>query len=161
MSDGHHNQTLAEVSALKVKVGNIDADVRDINDRIVGLDQKLDKAVTSLGSEFRSALSSLGGQLTERNRTPWGTLITAAGFISATLGFIGNQALDPMRADLKALKEHTVPREEITFRSKTSEARLDRLENLASQLASRRYDEMQRQIDRLERQNDSLKSSSR
>lgn len=161
MSDGHHNQTLAEVSALKVKVGNIDADVRDINDRIVGLDQKLDKAVTSLGSEFRSALSSLGGQLTERNRTPWGTLITAAGFISTTLAFIGSQALFPLQNDIKALKEQVVPREELNYRTKTSQSQLDRLESLANTLANRRYEEMQRQIDRLERQNDSLKSSQR
>lgn len=156
-----HSNPIAEVRALQVKVGNIDSDVREINDRILGLDGKIDKAMASLGSEFRSSLTTLGSQLSERNRTPWGTLITAAGFISTTLAFIGSQALFPLQTDIKALKEQIVPREEINYRTKTSQLQLDRLESLANTLANRRYDDMQRQIDRLERQNDSFKSTQR
>lgn len=158
MSSGPDGTVLtAEVRELQVKVAGVDGDIREINDRILGLDGKIDKAVTSLGTEFRSALSSLGTQLSERNRTPWGILISAAGFITTTLAFIGSQALSPIQTDIKLLKDQMVPREEVNYRTATNEKRMDRLESLATLLANRRYDEMQKQIDRLERQNDGFR----
>ncbi|UGY15095.1 hypothetical protein HAP48_0042325 [Bradyrhizobium septentrionale] len=150
--------TLAtDVRALQVKVGGIDADISQINDRILGLDGKIEKMGSALGTEFRSALSSLGTQLGERNRTPWGILISAAGLITTTLAFVGSQALSPIQADIKTLKEHLVPREEINYRAATDEKRMERLEGLEMLLVNRRYDEMQKLIDRLERQNDGLR----
>ncbi len=148
--DGAASQS--ELAALDVKVGNLDGDIREINDRLLGLDTKIDKAITSLATEFRSALSSLATQLSERNKTPWAVLISAAAFLVTVLGGIGWQALSPVREEVNDLRSKLVPRAEVEFRHSVNEKRLNQIEADLRDGQRRREDQMQRTIDRLEQQ---------
>lgn len=152
-----------ESGALSVKVEAIDNDMREVKDSILGLDAKIEKAVTDLAREVRAAIQSLSTQFTERERafaerqrTPWGVLISAAVAIVGVLGIFGTQALSPIQNDIKSLKEKIVPREEINFRSDTTVKRLEVIEQSVIQTQNRRYEEMQRQIERLQDQNTKL-----
>lgn len=148
--DGAASQS--ELAALDVKVSNLDGDVREINDRLLGLDVKIDKAITSLATEFRSALASLATQLTERNKTPWPVLISAAAFMVTVLGGVGWQTLSPVRDDVNAIKRELVPRQEVEFRYSVNDKRLTQIEAEQRETQRRQIDELQRTIDRLELQ---------
>ncbi len=135
--------------ALSVKVGALDDDVREINDRLLGLDTKIDKAVSSLAHEFRTALAALTTQLSERNRTPWAVLFAGAAVVISVLAMFGSQALSPVLSDIKNLKEQIVPRVENDFRNAEEREHFARLEAWVKRLEERRYDELIRENERL------------
>lgn len=141
----------AELAALDVTVGNLTGDVSEINDRILGLDTKIDKGIASLASEFRSSLAALATQLSERNKTPWAVLIPAAAFLVTLLGGVGWQTLSPVRDQVNEIKAHMVPRAEVEFRYSVNDKRLTAIETDLREIARRREDEHLRIIERLER----------
>ena len=105
---------------LDIQVRGLEGDVRDLKDSITGLDAKIDKSIAGLAHEVRAAVAALSNQFTERQRTPWGVLISGAMAVVAVLGVVGNQALSPMSESLRALTsklerldERTVPRVEL------------------------------------------------
>jgi len=156
-SNPGHDSVEAAYVALGVRVGAVERDIGEVNDRLLGLDTKIDKGIAGLASEFRSSLSSLTTQLSERNRTPWAVLIAAAGFIVAVLGTVGSQALAPVRDNVKTLQDQIVPREEINYRSTANDKRLSAIEADIRLSEQRRYDLMIRNIDRLENENRAIR----
>lgn len=135
-----------DYAALGIKVEALEGDVREVKDSIAGLDAKIDKAVTSLAHEVRTAISTLSGQFAERQRTPWGVLISGAGFIVLVLGGFGSQALSPILSDIKSVKTQIVPREEINYRAQVTERRLVSIEADIVRMERQRYDEMREEL---------------
>lgn len=104
---------------LDIQVRGLEGDVRELKDGIAGLDAKIDKSIASLAHEVRSAVASLTNQFTERQRTPWGVLISGAMAIVAVLAIVGNQAISPLNeaqrilaAKVERMEERVVPRVE-------------------------------------------------
>lgn len=148
----------ASYVALDVRARGVERDIGEVNDRLLGLDTKIDKGIAGLASEFRTSLASLTTQLSERNRTPWAVLIAAASLIIGALGIVGSQALSPVSGAVKALQDQIVPREEINYRSQVNDKRLTNIEADIRLIEQRRYDMMTRQLDRLETENRALKA---
>lgn len=147
----------ASYVALDVRVRGVERDIGEVNDRLLGLDTKIDKGIAGLANEFRSSLATLTTQLSERNRTPWAVLIAAASLIIGALGIVGSQALAPVVSSVKTLQENIVPREEINYRSLANDKRLTAIESDIRQIEQRRYDMMLRNLDRLENENRSFR----
>lgn len=139
-----------DYAALGIKVEALEGDVREVKDSLLGLNSKFDNAVTSLSQEFRSAISALSNQFSERQRTPWGVLISGAMALVVVLGIVGSQAMSPLQADLKALKEQIVPREEINYRAEVANRRWTAIEAGIDQIQRRRNDELHDEIRRLQ-----------
>lgn len=142
---------------LDVQIRGLDADVRDLKDGFAGLDAKIDKSIASLAHEFRTAVSSLSNQFTERQRTPWGVLISAAMAIVGVLAIVGSQAMAPLQQEIKYLKDNSFPREEAVFRYGINDKRLNGLEAARLVAQERRFNELIRQIERLETDNRELR----
>jgi hypothetical protein len=100
--------TIATVSALSVKVDGIEADVRDLKGNVDSIDVKLDRAVASLGAEFRLQLGNLSKDIADRQRTPWAVIWTAIGVMLTIVAVFGSQALSPISRDIEALKQNSV-----------------------------------------------------
>ena len=149
-----------DYAALGIKVEALEGDVREVKDSILGLDAKIEKSISSLSHEVRSAIATLSSQFAERQRTPWGVLISAAGFIVLVLGLFGGQALAPLQSDLKSIKEQIVPREEINYRAEVTNRRFRSLEKLADLLMERRYQEFRDDIRKLQEENNYLRRRS-
>lgn len=146
-----------DATALAVQVDALDGDVREIKDSILGLDAKIEKAVSDLAREVRHAISTLTTQFTERQRTPWAVIFSGAAVTISVLGFVGAQALSPVQADVKALKEQIVPREEINYRALIAKERFDWVTAQINQLQARRYDNLIKSIERLSAENNQLR----
>jgi hypothetical protein len=125
--------------------------VREINDRLLGLDIKIDKLVAGLATEFRTSLASLVSQLSERNRTPWSVMIPAAAFLVTILGGVGYQALAPVREDVNVIKATMVPRVEQEFRQHTLDRRFNEVERRVEKMEDRAYSEMRQDLERLQK----------
>jgi len=147
----------SDITALSVRVGALEGDIREFGDRLLGLDTKIDKAISGLATEFRASFSAITSQLSERQRTPWAVLISGAGFIVAVLGVFGSQALSPLQSDTKHLKEQIVPREEINYRAEVSNRRFLQIENAVETLQRRAYEEMRDELRELRNENRDLK----
>lgn len=145
-------------ATLQVRVETLDTDLREVKDSILGLDAKIEKAVTDLAREMRAAVASLATQFSERQRTPWGVIYTGIGVLVAVLGFVGGQALAPMQSDIKVLKEQIVPRDEINYRTTVAVQRFETMSRNIDQIQTRRYDELMKQVERLSSENGALKA---
>lgn len=157
MTQHTHEPSSSDITALSVRVGALESDIREFGDRLLGLDTKIDKAISGLATEFRASFSAITSQLSERQRTPWAVLISGAGFIVAVLGVFGSQALSPLQADTKLLKEQIVPREEINYRTEASNRRFQQIESAIAILQQRAYDEMRDELRDLRNENRDLK----
>jgi len=144
----------AATTALGVKVEALDSDIREVKDSILGLDVKIENAVSGLSREVRSAVDSLRTQFAERQRTPWVAISGVAAVLVTIAGFIASQALTPLITDIKYLKENSFPREEAVFRYGINNQRLGAVENDIRQIQSRRYDEIMKNLDRLQKWRD-------
>lgn len=149
-----------EARELSVKVEGLNDDVREFKDSLLGVEAKIENFIASFSREIRSAITTLSTQLADSKRTPWGTLIGVLSITIIILGGFGTQALYPMQADIKSLKDQIVPREEINFRSKTTIDRLERLNAQVDQIQAHRYDEMVREMTRLQAENAALRAKS-
>lgn len=124
---------------LDVQVKALEGDVRDIKTRIEGL-----------GSEIRQALANVTQQFAERQRTPWVAVSGVAAVLVTIAGFIASQAISPITSDIKLLKEQSFPKDEALFRYSVNDKRLTQLELDFRVGQQRRYEELTKQIDRLE-----------
>lgn len=143
-------------TTLGIKVEALETDVREIKDAVGALDAKVAQEIGNLGHELRDAIGSIASQFTERSKTPWITLISAAGLIVTVMGFIGHQSLDPISADVRELKQQMVPRAEIEVRSKLFDKRIEGIEASVLDIQKSRIDQLQRLNDRLEVENRAL-----
>lgn len=155
-----------DYAALGIKVESLEGDVREVKDSILGLDAKIEKSISSLAHEVRASITAISNQFTEsqraaadRQRTPWGVLISGAMAIVAVLGIVGSQALTPLQTDIKALKEQIVPREEINFRSEVANRRFSAIEADITRIEQREYDRLQGTIRDLTLENHELRKS--
>jgi hypothetical protein len=131
---------------LDVQVKALEGDVRDIK-----------TSITNLGAEVRSALSAVTTQFAQQQRTPWVAIGSIGALIIAVLSFIGSQALNPLQADIKSLKDEVVPRVEHNYRQAATDHLFDETTKRIDQIQSRLYDERSKLIDRLENENRELK----
>lgn len=143
--------------ALAIKVDGLDSDMREVKDSILGLDVKIEKAVTDLAREVRAAIESLRTQFADRQRTPWGVLISGAGFTVTVIVLFGSQALSPLQADIKALKEEIVPRKEIDYRAENANRRFQAIELDIRTIETARYNELRERLRDVENENRELK----
>lgn len=144
------SDAMKPMDALGIKVETLEGDVREVKDSILGLETKIEKGISDLAREVRASISALSNQFAERQRTPWGVLISGAGFLVAVLGIYGSQALAPIQADVKHVKETMVPRAEVEFRSLVQRERFERVERSIEQIQSRRYDELMKSHEQLQ-----------
>jgi hypothetical protein len=127
------------VAALGVQVESLETDVRDLKDSVVGLDAKIDKAVSSLAHEVRTLVAGLSAQLNDRQRTPWVAIFAGASLAVSVLMLFGSQALSPIQSDIKQLKSDIVPRVEL-------EHRFGAVETTVERIRQERYDEQRDRI---------------
>lgn len=156
---------------LDVQVKALEGDVRDIK-----------TSIASLGAEVRQALTNVTSQFAQQQRTPWLTIGSVGALVITILGFMGQQTLNPLQADIKMMKEELVPRvehnyrelaaatrfskieeqlfpkDEALFRYSVNDKRLTNLETLVTKIQDRRYDEMVKRNDQLRQENQALKS---
>lgn len=142
--------SMAETTALGVKVEALDTDIREVKDSILGLDTKIENAVSGLSREVRSAVDSLRTQFAERQRTPWVAVSGVAAVLVTIAGFIASQALSPLGVDIKAIKEVIVPRVEHDYRQAVINERFREIDQKIDQIQTRRYEELMKSHDRID-----------
>lgn len=140
-------------ATLSVEVEGVKADVRDLKDGLVGLRVSVDETMARFITETRATLSGLSDKMSQGRITPWATLIGAMTLGMGVLGAFGHQAISPLVSEIKSIREQMVPREEITFRSEAANRRLTELGNEIRQIQVRRYEELIREIARLQAEN--------
>lgn len=145
------------VDALDTKVDILDNEIKEVNSRITDFNEKFDRVITSFASEFRASIANLSTQFSERNKTPWGVLISGIGVTLTIVTLIGHQALAPISDTLSIIQRDLVPRKEVEFRHETVERRLTLVESDLKTLHQREYDRLQQQLDVLQRENNLLK----
>lgn len=135
---------------LDVQVKALEGDVRDIK---IGL--------SNLGAEVRQALASVTTQFTQQfalqQQTPWGTIGSVGGILIAVVGFMVFQTITPMQSDIKNIKDELVPRVEHNFRQEATNQRFDEIIRRMDQFQNRKYDELNKEIEKLEIENRELK----
>lgn len=146
-----------QIASLDTKVGVLEGDIADVGTRLENLDAKFEKVMASFASEFRTAIAALSTQLSERNKTPWGILISGAGVVLTVVALVGHQALSPMTDDIARLTKEAVPRKEIEARYAYTDARINVLSDEVRMLRQHEFDGLTHQIEVLERENSSLK----
>lgn len=155
MTEGRH----ITMDALETKVGVLDNEVREVNTRLFNLDEKFDKVMTGFAEEFRAAITGLSAQFNERQKTPWGVLISGASVILAISITIGGLGISPIQSRIAKMEEDMVPRKEVEFRDKVAIDRINRLEDDLRVINKREQDRLVNQIDTLQRENSLLKSA--
>lgn len=132
--------------ALNVEVAGVKRDVAEVKRDVHGLEDKFDRFATNLSSEVRSSIASLGAAFNERTRTPWSTFFGAIAIAGSLLSAFWYQSLDPIKTDIKVVKEQQVPRDEINYRSQTTansldirDKRIDNLDELVTMIIKDRY----------------------
>lgn len=141
--------TFANVTALGVQVQALEGDVRELKDSVLGLDGKIDNAVSSLAQEFRTAVGGLSTQLHERQRTPWLIVFAGVSAVITVLGLFGSQALSPLQADIKQIKDQLVPRVEHDYRDHVMNDRFAAIDAELARIHQERYDEQRERINLL------------
>lgn len=131
---------------LDVQVKALEGDVRDIK-----------TSIASLGAEVRQALTNVSSQFALQQRTPWVSIGSIGAILIAVLSFIGSQALTPLQADIKSLKEEIVPRVEHNYRQDTTNRMIENMNKRFDESEIRKYEELTKTIDRLESENRELK----
>ena len=132
--------------ALNVEVAGVKRDVAEVKRDVHGLEDKFDRFATNLSSEVRTSIASLGTAFNERTRTPWSTFFGAIAIAGSLLSAFWYQSLDPIKTDIRVVKEQQVPRDEINYRSQTTanslairDKRIDNLDELISLILKERY----------------------
>lgn len=131
---------------LDVQVKALEGDVRDIK-----------TSITNLAGEVRSALAAVSSQFALTQRTPWMSIGSIGALVIAIMSFIGSQALNPLQADIKSLKEEIVPRVEHKYRQDTTDHLIDNVNRRLDEIQNKKYEELTKTIDRLESENRELK----
>jgi hypothetical protein len=150
---------VTDFATLGVRVGTLETDVHEVNDRLLGLDTKIDKAVTSLAHEFRTSLAALTSQISERNRTPWMTVLGGMGVALSVMTAIGQLSLSPIQSDIQRLKLDVVPRAEHIIEREDTLKRLNDQQDWLRRIDADQRAEKQRRIERLEQENYDLRKT--
>jgi hypothetical protein len=130
--------TAKSFETLDVQVRALEVDVRDIK-----------SSIGKLADEVRSALTGVASQLSQHQRTPWVSIGSIGTILIGVLSFIFSQALSPMLADIRMLKENALPKDEALFRYNMNDRRLNNLEGVAEKIQTRRYEELTKLSDNL------------
>jgi hypothetical protein len=118
-----------KVAALDTKVSALDRDVRQINDRITGLETKFDNVATSLSHEFRDGLSLLTKQVSDRGSTKWSVIFAGLGVGLTVIGMIGTLVWYPVSTGLAEAKANIRRIEDRDYAEKQKQIDLLRSEN--------------------------------
>lgn len=157
--NGGH-QSGSSLTALDTKVEIMESDLGDLNTRITSLDTKFDNVMTSFASEFRNAIGNLSTQLSEKNKTPWGVLISGMGVILTVVTLLGHQTLSPIAETIASIQRDVrdlVPRKEADFRHEMNDKRIGKLEIEIADAHRREYDRLKEQLDLIQKENYLLK----
>jgi hypothetical protein len=157
MASNTSDMTVADLAAFGVRVGSLETDVGEINTRLSGLENKFDAAIGAMALEFRTSLTALTTQLSERNKTPWGVIFAGAAVVATVIGMIGSQALSPMQTDIAILKRDSIPRVEHDYEKEVIESRFAHLEHQIQLTEEHRYDEMVETIKTLRSEREAVK----
>jgi peptidoglycan hydrolase CwlO-like protein len=146
------------VAALDTRVGVLDNEIREVNVRITGLDEKFDKVMTAFAVEFRAAIAGLSTQFSERNKTPWGILISGAGVVLTMVALLGHQTLSPITENLSMVIQEMVPRKEVEFRYSINDKRLTKIEEELADTRNRELSSLHEQVNALRHENNLLRT---
>lgn len=135
-----------DYAALGVKVETLESDFREVKTSIASLDGKIDRAISNLSQEVRSAMNTLHERFAEHNKTPWAAISGVGGVMIVIFGAFIGQALNPIWSDLKMVKDSMVPRVEHDYRQHVVDEKFHMLE-------SYNHDEVLREVSRLEAEN--------
>lgn len=147
------------VVALDAKVGILEEEVNGINVRITALDTNLNNKMDRMATAVTSELKALTAALADKNKTPWGILISGAGVVITVVAFLGHQALSPIQDTLKLVSDNIVPRKEIELRYEVHDRRITSIEGLLLGLQKREGDALRSTVDALERENRLLRGT--
>lgn len=146
-------------TALDIRVDALDSEVREVNSRLANLDDKFDRVMTGFGEEFRAAITSLSAQFNERQKTPWGVLISGASVVLSVCVILGGLAVSPVQSRISKLEEDTVPRKEVEFRDRVLYERITELQGDVKKQFSNERERLLAELDGLKRENALLRSS--
>jgi hypothetical protein len=127
--------------ALTQRVIALEGDVRDIKADIL-----------AFSGETRTSIANVVNLITERQKTPWIVIFSAAAVMVTVSGFIGSLALQPINTDLAFLKANIVTRTE----NETRERAAIEGNRATSQFLDARFTELQRQVSILEKSSGEL-----
>lgn len=147
------------VVALDTKVGILEEEVNDINVRITALDTNLNNKMDRMATAVTSELKALSAALADKNKTPWGILISGAGVVITVVALLGHQALSPIQDTLKLVSDNIVPRKEIELRYEVHDRRITSIEGLLLGLQKWEGDALRSTVDALERENRLLRGT--
>jgi hypothetical protein len=122
--------------ALTQRVIALEGDVRDIKADIL-----------AFSGETRTSIANVVNLITERQKTPWIVIFSAAAVMVTVSGFIGSLALQPINSDLTFLKSNVVSRSE----HETRERYQIETNRGTALLMESRLTELQRQLSAVEK----------
>lgn len=147
------------VVAMDTKVSILEEEVNDINVRITALDTNLNNKMDRMTTAVTSELKALSAALADKNKTPWGILISGAGVVITIVALLGHQALSPIQDTLKLVSDNIVPRKEIELQYEVHDRRITAIEGLLLGLQKREGDALRSTVDTLERENRLLRGT--
>lgn len=163
MANGAGFDPLSSWARLSERVENQGKDIVDLRSNMNSGFQGVNTAINALSNELRS-----------NSRTPWPVIWSAIGVSFAILGYVGSQALSPIKeavsitqSDLRLISERMITRQEMDWRAARGVEDRQRIETAISAIRSdlvprgehaqetaadsQRFADFQRQIDDLKR----------
>lgn len=123
------------------RVENQGREIHEIRSNMNTGFMNIQASVASLANDTRQQISSLTNTMSERNKTPWGVLISAGLFILAVVGGLGTMAIKPIMdnqvdtaLDIRDIKSSTMTRAEIEWRGLRSQEDRARVEKNMDQM---------------------------
>lgn len=148
--------TRTKYDVLETRQVALEGDIRGLDNRIAALDDKFDKVMTGFAEEFRAAITSLSSQFNERQKTPWGVLLSGASVVLAICITIGSLGLSPIQTRMSKLEEDLIPRKEVEFRDRVLFDRLNELNTMVKEQSKQERDRVVAELENLKRENAAL-----
>jgi hypothetical protein len=152
----------ANIASISTKVGVLENQIGEIDDRILGLDTKFDRVMSGFASEFRTSIAALSTQFSEGNKTPWIVLISGAAVMLTVVSMVGYQALSPITATLDKLEHHmtydVMPRKEVELGYTAMDHRLSLVEDELKTSRRRELEHLNQRVESLQRALDAARS---
>lgn len=152
------SEATASLAAIDTRVGMMEKELGGMSSRLIDLEDKFDKVMSGFATEFRAALSGLSTQFSERNKTPWGVLLSGGSLLLTVVVVVGGLAFAPLRSELSTLEADHVTRKEIELRYMIGIDRVKLLEDELRRLHDRELEHLHQQIERMHAQSDLLRS---
>lgn len=131
---------------LDVQVKALEGDVRDIK-----------TSIGNLGAELRTGLAGFAAQFAQQQKTPWASIGSVGVIFLSVIGFMVFQTITPMQTNIKSLQDEIVPRVEHNFRQDAMNHQFDAINSRFDKAETRKYDELNKTIEKLELENHELK----